>query len=189
MPGGAVKSSNTEEYLRGRTTTPRTGRTTTPSFKPTYAINPAQVLLNRSLSFRAKCVYQVMAYFRKGAYVSVGERRLAGAAGIDRRSLRSDIAKLIECGHIERAVPHPGERARYFLADLPAIFESAAGKNEDAEAVADAFTRPLVTCPKCKKPCGGILKVGWCRRCNRKVELRDEMRQVVQEEMAAAKIA
>jgi len=188
MPAETAKSANTEDYLRGRGTTPRSGRATT----PTFGINPAPVLLDRKLSFRAKCIYAVMAYFREGAYVNVGERRIAGAAGVDRRSLRNDIAKLIEREHLKRVDPEPRERARYLLVDMPAVLEMLASKKQEAREIQDArdaFKRPLATCPKCKQSCGGLLKVGWCRRCNRKVELRDEMRQVVREEIAAVRIA
>ena len=171
------------KYLRGLATAPSSGLATAPTL--TFAMLPGEILFDRRMTHRDLHVYAVLAYFRKLDAVNVGERRLSGAARINRRNLRTVIGRLVEFGHIERVdAKKPGGRGIYRLTarrfSLPEFTEA-----KDPEVLPS----PLVTCPKCKKPCGGILKVGWCRRCNRKSEMRDIARDVFREESSASKIA
>ena len=162
------------KYLRGRSTTPTSGRSTTPT--PTFAMFPAEVLLDPRLNKSEKIVYAVMSYFRRGEMVTTGQRRLADAADVDRRSLRRCIKSLIEFGHLEKQPRPPGMQSQDVYR-LTAILFSIPSFAPDPPPIAAVFTAPLITCPKCKKSCGGVLKVGWCRACNWTMKVKQVIRE------------
>jgi hypothetical protein len=167
------------KYLRGRLADPSTGRLA----DPTFSMEPGEVLFDRRLTHRDHHVYNILAYYRSGPSVNVGERRLAGACGISRRDFREVRDKLSNCGHLE-CVNEKGsrERGRYRLTSptfaIPAFADVG---------VEIGFVAPMVTCPKCGKRCGGLLKVGWCRSCNWFVKMDPLVRRMVRQELASEK--
>lgn len=178
MSAEAAANLPDSRYIRGRATTPSSGRATTPT-EPTFAMKPAEVLFDRRLTHRDQHVYDVMVYFRSGSRVEVGERWLAGGAGIDRRSLRAVVKRLVEFGLLERTTDRQ-KRAKYVL--TAPIF----GVPQFTDAgVTVSFAAPLVTCPTCGKRVGGLLKVGHCRSCNWKVRVRAEAEDVYDARMKA----
>lgn len=174
-----VEVASNIKYIRGHATRPSTGHATIPSLR--FAMVPEEVLFDERINHRDLRVYQVLTYHRRGAYACVGERLLAAKSRICRLALREIILKLKDLGHVEiEDSGRPRTRARYFL--TAAIF--AVPQFHDS-ADQSAWV-PLITCPKCKKPCGGLLKVGWCRRCNWDVRVDDRSRRVAREEIEAA---
>lgn len=177
------------QYLRGRARGPSSGPATDPT--STFAMKPGEVLFDDRLNHRDLHVYDVLAYHRCGAQVSVGERRLAGAARIKRRSLREILVKLAECGHLEiKKASKLGARAHYLLTSkLFASSEIAEvpTSNKGKELVPKERTdmAALLRCPKCAKRCRQLLRVGYCRSCRWK----DNVRVVVREEIAKAEVA
>src|SRR3954463_9980393 len=103
--------------VRGRTTTPTPGRTTTPTELklPPYGRTPEEVFVDRQLSYCDKVVYGFISMVGRGNRASVGERRIAGQLGMDRRSVRRSITNLVARGHLE-LLPRTGkDRACYRL--------------------------------------------------------------------------
>ncbi len=170
-------------YIRGVSTTSRGGVSTT-STKPTFAMIPGEVLFDRRMDHRDLRVYAAMVYFRNGEGGEVGSRRLAGASRVDRRTLSKVQGRLVEFGHIERNT-NGKARATYRL--TATVFSIPSFTDAGVEVNLDPID--LVQCPKCHNHCGGLLKVGWCRRCNWTVRVRDAARQVFHEEVAAEKTA
>jgi hypothetical protein len=122
----------------------------------------------------------------RGGYANIGERRLAKLSRVDRRSLREIISRLEEFKHVE--VEKGGTKVRTWYHLTSAIFAKQAVAEPDSAAEV-AIAAPLLTCPKCGKRVGGLLKVGWCRSCNWVVKMDPLVRRVVRQEIAAEKTA
>lgn len=178
----AVKLPNQESILRGRSCDTRGGRPSDTSLASSPArpfnLKPSVVTFDRNLSARAKYVYDVLLHFRHGVYVDAGERLLSQAAHMCRRSFRKDIACLISAGRVKRQAT-PKSRARYFLVDLPAVFEFIAAAKK--EALEEA---PPIICPQCGRTLRAKPKFGICRNCRSTKKMEQISRRVAQEEIA-----
>lgn len=131
---------------------------------PTYAVIPPEVLFDETLNNCDLRVYCTLVYFRipKGWTCEIGERRLAEAAGIDRRSLRKSIPKLIKPGHINRTV-NGIDRSVYEIKNYLAGLR----RKSKAEPIAAKKARVPVklTCTACHRLVRGLGKSGVCRSC------------------------
>lgn len=173
-------------YLRGRTTTPTTGRSTA----PTFAMIPENVLTDPRLTHRDIRVYGMLACARRGPFISIGERRMAERAHIARRGIRSSLQKLAEFGLLDVTAPDKrGGRARYRLtselfgkrpAEIPEPAIPGAGRVQNREKV---------TCGRCGDRCFGLLKVGWCRSCNWKLKVDKQIDKKLDERLPTLAIA
>lgn len=161
-----------EQYLRGHSTTPTSGHSTTPTI--TFAMIPEEVLTDKRLSHRDVRVYGILALSRRGAFVSIGERRQAELASIDRRGVRESRNNLVRCGHVEVDLTH-GSRARYRLTS-PLFFGSVAQPSGVAFG-----KREMIECPQCHLDRPALCKSGVCRACN----LKNKIRVIVREEVVA----
>lgn len=177
------------KYLRGRTTTPSSGRTTT----PTFSMIPAEVLFDVRLRHEDVHGYAVMAYFRDGPTVNTGQRRLAEATGVDRRTMRRIIGRLLEFGYLE--VAQKGKwRAKYRLIS-PLFSKEFSGKpsigaeSGDLDACLVTPKPPIKICPECHKKRRGLMSLGWCRSCNSVKKMEKISRRVVKEELGQQKTA
>lgn len=132
-------------------------------------------------------VYGILACCRRGPYVSVGQRLIARYAKMSQRKVSESMARLQECEYVECSDRAAGRRGQYKLTDPR--FSAVAEAKTPAKSVEVAFAAPLVTCPKCGKGCGGLLKVGWCRGCNWLIKVDALARKVAREEIAAEKTA
>lgn len=173
------------EYLRGRSTTPtleKSGRSTT----STFAMVPEAVLTDCGLTHRDIRVYALLACARRGQYVSVGARRLARGAQIDRRSARQSISKLVLCGHLEVVRPtRRGSRGRYrFTSNLFAVAKEPVSPPKSDAAMGRHEAAGEVKCPRCRKRCKKLLKVGYCRSCRWADKVEGISRSVAREEIS-----
>lgn len=164
------------EYLRGHTTPPSTGHTTT----PTFGMIPLEISADPSLSHRDVRVFNILASHRRGPFVSIGERRIGKMIRIDRRGVRDSIAKLVKTAHVEALTSKHGGRARYRLTS-----ELFGGKAKPAAQAVPSCHQPekpdlLPICPKCRKSCRQLLKVGYCRSCRWDAKVR----RITREEIA-----
>ncbi len=175
---GSIKSLRGNPVLP---TIPKSGNPVLPTLG--FAMIHQDVLTDPRLDGEDVRVYGILALHRRGYRVSVGGRRISSMAHSARQRVRESLKRLEDCGYAKSRLDARGKRATYELT------EPRFAVPEFKEPVEVDFTPPLVTCPKCDKPCGGLLKVGWCRRCNRKVEMRDIARDVFREEAEADKIA
>ena len=173
------------ECLRGRSTTPtweKSGR----SMTPTFAMVPEAVLSDCGLTHRDIRVYALLACARRGQYVSVGARRLARGAQIDRRSVRQSISKLALCGHLEVVRPtRRGSRGRYRLTS--SLFAVAKEPVPPANADTPMGRKELleeVKCSRCRRNCKKLLKVGYCRSCRWEDKVKGISRSVAREEIS-----
>ncbi len=171
------------KYLRGRTTTPSSGRTTT----PTFGMIPAEVLFDQRMRHEDIRGYCVMAYFRDGPKVNTGQRRLAEATGVDRRTMRRIIGRLVEFGHV--TVKQSGKwRADYRLISplFCKQFPVNAIVDEQLEEIDVKKPVPKI-CPLCHKKRRGLMSLGWCRSCNSQKNMEriseKTARRVVREEI------
>ena len=163
-----------DEPKSGRSTDPRSG----------FGRVPAEVRRDRRLTHCDVHLYAELAGSERGGVANIGERLLSKLVRIKRRSVRESMARLIQCGYV--AVEQRNERCRAYYRLTDPIF-SVPAFAEPAEPV--SFVSPLITCPKCKKPCGGLLKTGWCRSCNWYVKMDGLVRRVVRQEIASEKSA
>ena len=132
---------------------------------PTYAVIPPEVLFDRTLNNCDFRVYSTIVYFRipKGWTVQIGERRLAKAAGIDRRSLRKSLPKLIAQGHISRTVGAFDEQSVYRITNYLASLQPKIEAKPIAKcALSNA---PKSVCLTCCTRVRGLGKSGICRSC------------------------
>ncbi len=111
-------------------------------------------------------------------WVELGERFAARRARVDRRSFRRSRDKLIACGWLEFK-QQDQDRGQYrptaAVFNLPGIGAPA----QVPDSIEDWATMPppMKECPKCKLPCRQILKIGHCRTCNRREDIRDLVRE------------
>ena len=147
---------------------------------------PKNVREDVRMTHRDLHVYMELSGAERGGYANIGERRLAKLSRVDRRSLREIIGRLEEFKHVE--VEKGGTTVRTWYHLTSPIFAKQAVAESDSEAEV-TVAAPLVTCPKCGKKCGGLLKVGWCRSCNWYVKMEPLVNRVVKRAIAAEKTA
>jgi hypothetical protein len=166
---------------------PKTGHPTTPSLG--FAMVPEEVRRDGRLTHRDLHVYMELAGARKGSNANIGERLLAKYCRIDRRGVRESVGRLVEFGHA--VIGERGKRKRGFYRLTAALFSgkavesggNAMGANEEKGSKL-AVRRELVRCPVCSTLCRQILKVGWCRKCNWKREVRKVVDERIREKSA-----
>jgi hypothetical protein len=141
-------------------------------------------------------VYFVLAGCRRGPTVKIGTRLIAKYACTSQRRVIESITRLKSCGYIENRSVKNGARAEYRLtaekfaaAQKPVIgarFSDIGKAGRGRGLIRNGELTPtMVHCPRCSKTCGGLLKVGWCRRCNGD----DRMRRIADEQIVRAKSA
>jgi hypothetical protein len=154
---------------------------------------PNEVLEDQRLSHLDFRVYGVMSGARQGsgAWANIGERLIASRARTDRYEVRKAIARLVEFGWIEIRKPAEPQKPNEPLPRNWYHFTSPIFKEiEKVPEEHPAQEQFLIVCPKCGRICGGLLKnLGWCRRCNRQVEMDKIARKAAREEIAADKAA
>jgi hypothetical protein len=155
-----------------------TGRSTTPSLG--FAMVPKSVRDDVRMSHRDLHVYMELAGARdKTDHARVGERLLSKLSRVDRRSLRTVLKRLVEFGHVEIEGKGAKTRARYRLTNpLFSIPASADSANVNARK-ADILV-PSMSCPRCRKSCKQLLRVGWCRSCQWDLKMRRMIREEIE---------
>ncbi len=157
---------------------------------PTYAVIPPEVLFDETLNHCDLRAYAILVYFRspKEWRSEIGERRLSEAAGIDRRSLRKSIPKLIKAGHINRTI-HGYDRSVYdiknYLAELTPKSEKKSKSSDKKEKSAPV----MKICGQCHRKVRGLGKTGVCRTCKSTANTERIARRIVQEELRGEKTA
>lgn len=129
---------------------------------------PCEVLADSRLSAGTVRVYAIISYYRQGSHASIGQRKLAEVAGMDRRSLRKHLKTLSEAGHL---VFNTDRRERSIYKLTSDLFNKPVALTSKEEPVRKwAGSKPpignLMRCPRCSQQVKQILKNGSCRRCN-----------------------
>lgn len=151
-------------------------------------------LPKRELSPLGKLVFGEYADRSKGTNCRVlaSESDIAEGCGIGRTSVIAALKQLQRAGLIEKSGDPvkqvQGYRITHWMFREPKPKETTAavdnGKKRKPRWGGD-ITPTMVRCPRCSRHCGGLLKVGWCRRCN----ADDRTRRIADEQIAKAKSA
>jgi hypothetical protein len=150
-----------------------------------FARIPWSVLGDEELSSAAIFVYAILAICERGGESDIGQRLIAKYGRMHRRKARECLRKLTERGHIELIESTVRKRLKYRLTSP--IFKGLKDIGEVGGGFKGGVKKIPVKCPECRKMCGGLLKVGWCRRCNRNMEIREIAREVFVEEGSGKK--
>jgi hypothetical protein len=126
-----------------------------------FGMVPWEVLVDIRLTHVDIKTYALLAACARKDAVHVGTRLIARYARMCQTSVRQSIKRLLDCGYVESLPVKRGFRARYRM-DAECF---RASKVERIDVDAAKKTDRLVICSRCSLPCGGLLKVGWCRRC------------------------
>lgn len=150
----------------------------------TFAMVPWAVGSDQRLKHVDVRIYFVLAACRRGSTVKLGTRLLAKYACTSLRHVSDGLARLISCGYVESEQETPGARTKYKLTSAW-FSHKAAPKTKAVEPVAARRRGPhdWVTCQTCYREVPSLLRVGWCRRCNRDKNVEHISRRVAREEI------
>jgi hypothetical protein len=137
---------------------------------------PAALVSDLSLSAEALRVYMVLTLKMRGAVASIGMRELGRLVGSSPQTAMRRLAELVEHGAVEAERGVNGQRSRYLLTSP--VFSGKPGPVPKWEQA-----KPSVTCPRCRKPRGGLLRAGHCRSCNLDLKLDRKVTTTVQIEL------
>ncbi len=149
-----------------------------------YGRTPDSVLLDRSLSPVARCVFAFLARSAvKTCKVSLGQRLISDQLGFHLSTVNKAIGELITAKHVESTTTRNGGRTIYTLTSplfgAGPVRASGGELEGELEPKPKPASAPTLSCPRCHKRCGALLKVGWCRSCNWELKVRkitrDEM--------------
>ncbi len=143
---------------------------------------------SKILSATGKLVFYAFADESKGTceVVRISDGDLASRCGSSRPSVIAGRRRLVEIGLIE-PVGEPVNQVQAFRILHPMFAKSAYRRGHvgiDPEVEAPKKERRVpVNCPKCFKVCRSVMKVGWCRNCNTRMNTEKLVRRVVHEEI------
>ena len=145
---------------------------TVPKLRDTFASKkfariPCSVLSDPGLNAADVRVYGGMSSLERGGKITAGVREIAKACSSPRSSVSRSVARLQECGHVERDEASRGIRRTYRL--TAPIFSTKAVEQPKVK---------LFSCAKCKQPKKSVRgKDGICRQCVRDGKLAEIMAQ------------
>lgn len=151
-----------------------------PVRKPTgrrrFAMIDAEVLADRELPPAAKLAFEAMTMESySSGQIAISHQAIARLCGIGRITVLDSLKRLVSKGLIEKIGEPQKQIQRYKLNVAPA---------RSGSTPVVSRPKPTVLCPKCRKLRGGLLRVGVCRSCSRKYEIRTIAREVAVEEIA-----
>lgn len=146
------------------------------------------------LSPIAKLVFYAFGDESKGTTKAIwlSDSDLADRSGVSRPSVIEAREQLEGLGLLARhgkpIKQVQGYQIMHWMFRTPGSFACAEitdGPKRRGMIRAGELTPTIIQCPRCARHCGGLLKVGWCRRCNSD----DRMRKIADEQIVKAKTA
>lgn len=148
------------------------------NFGAWFAAIPARLYLDRSLNGTDRDVYGVIGIClrSRAGSIEVSQPEIGEFLGLSARQVRRSLRRLVAAG----AIKVRGQRG------APSVYGIDAPAHAEKVATEKAVEpTPTVKCPKCRKSCRGLLKVGWCRSCGWK----NKVQRIVREEIARTEAA
>ena len=128
---------------------------------------PAALLSDPTVSDAALRVYGILTLKTCGNVSAIGMRGLGRLVGKSPQTVMRRLRELAIRGDIKMSKGTNGQRARYELTSP--VFAGKGGAQAPGELGSTRVrtsVKPSVICSRCRKPCGGLLRIGHCRSCN-----------------------